>query len=72
MVGDYILAANLRYSISRRPIIQEANEAAPSFARIFKEMVVVADAARPLPRAAKGTVIRKLAVDLYLGEINDL
>lgn len=33
---------------------------------------MVADATRPLPRAAKGTVIRKLAVDLYSGEIDDL
>ena len=59
-------------NVSPRPIIEEANRNAPTFARIFKEMIIVTDKARPLPRAAKGTVIRKQALSLYENEINEL
>ncbi|KAI0337721.1 acetyl-CoA synthetase-like protein [Trametopsis cervina] len=54
------------------PIVQEANTDAPSFARIYKEMILISDPARPLPRAAKGTIIRKQALALYDKEIEDL
>lgn len=54
------------------PIVEEANRTAPGFARLFKEMIIVTDPAKPLPRAAKGTVIRKQAIDLYKKEIADL
>ncbi|EKM50749.1 uncharacterized protein PHACADRAFT_213638 [Phanerochaete carnosa HHB-10118-sp] len=54
------------------PIVEEANRAAPAFARIFKEMIIVTDRARPLPRTAKGTVIRKQALKTYEKEINSL
>lgn len=55
-----------------RPVIEEANHSAPTFARLFKEMIIVTDPAKPLPRAAKGTVIRKQAIGLYGKEIADL
>jgi hypothetical protein len=52
-----------------RPTVEAANRDAPAFARIFKEMVLVARPGTPLPRAAKGTVNRKAALVLYDAEI---
>ncbi|EKM48480.1 uncharacterized protein PHACADRAFT_108873, partial [Phanerochaete carnosa HHB-10118-sp] len=54
------------------PVVEEANRAAPAFAKIFKEMVIITDPARPLPRAAKGTIVRKQALAVYEREINNL
>ncbi|EKM48543.1 uncharacterized protein PHACADRAFT_214756 [Phanerochaete carnosa HHB-10118-sp] len=54
------------------PIVEEANRTAPAFARIFKEMIIVTERARPLPRTAKGTIIRKQALKTYEKEINNL
>ncbi|KAH9941064.1 hypothetical protein B0H21DRAFT_811720 [Amylocystis lapponica] len=52
--------------------VEEANHIAPVFSRIFKEMILVSDPARPLPRAAKGTAIRNAALRLYGEDINAL
>lgn len=49
--------------------VEEANKHAPAYGRIFKEMILVTDPARPLPRAAKGTIIRKQALMMYKDEI---
>ncbi|KAJ7339755.1 hypothetical protein DFH08DRAFT_915701 [Mycena albidolilacea] len=54
------------------PIIEEANENAPAFSRIFKEMILIASADKPLPRAGKGTVQFKAAISLYAPEIESL
>ncbi|CCM03416.1 uncharacterized protein FIBRA_05547 [Fibroporia radiculosa] len=54
------------------PQVEEANKPAPGFAQLFKEMIIVTDSARPLPRAAKGTVMRKMALALYESDINSL
>ncbi|TCD64926.1 putative PKS/NRPS-like protein biosynthetic cluster [Steccherinum ochraceum] len=54
------------------PSIEEANKLAPSFARIFKEMILVTDPARPMQRAAKGTAMRKLVLTSYIKEIDQL
>ncbi|KIP04467.1 hypothetical protein PHLGIDRAFT_193243, partial [Phlebiopsis gigantea 11061_1 CR5-6] len=54
------------------PVIEEANAVAPAYARIFKEMIIVTDPAKPLPRAAKGTVVRPQALDAYAQEIDNL
>ncbi|KAH9932151.1 hypothetical protein B0H21DRAFT_699704 [Amylocystis lapponica] len=51
------------------PTVEEANHPAPAFARIFKEMIVVTDPARPLVRVAKGTVQRKPSLALYEEDI---
>ena len=68
MPGDRILV------LSRwpRPVIEEANRVAPAYARIFKEMIIVTGPAKPLPRAAKGTVVRPQALDAYAHEIDNL
>ena len=55
-----------------RHVIEEANHLAPTFARLFKEMIIVADPQRPIPRAAKGTINRRQAYILYEQEIDKL
>ncbi|KAF8655498.1 hypothetical protein AX16_003028 [Volvariella volvacea WC 439] len=54
------------------PTIEEANRQAPSFSRIYKEMVIFTPPDKPLPRAGKGTVMRKAALQLYDQEIKEL
>ncbi|KAF7965726.1 hypothetical protein HWV62_42156 [Athelia sp. TMB] len=54
------------------PAVEEANKSAPTFARIFKEMILVTAEDKPLPRVAKGTVAKKAAVKLYESEIDAL
>ncbi|KAF4617234.1 hypothetical protein D9613_005789 [Agrocybe pediades] len=54
------------------PVIEEANEIAPSFSRIFKEMILITHKNKPLPRAGKGTVMRKAALLEYEAEIEAL
>ena len=55
-----------------RPVIAEANAIAPTFAKIYKEMILVSDPAKPFPRAPKGTVIRKAALALYTDAVENL
>ncbi|KAJ3555456.1 hypothetical protein NM688_g2570 [Phlebia brevispora] len=57
---------------SSRPIVEEANAMAPKFAQIFRDMIIITDPMRPLPRAAKSTVIRKQAIALYEKDIEGL
>jgi hypothetical protein len=52
--------------------VEEANKIAPAFSRIFKEMILVVDPKKPLPRVGKGTVARKAALALYNSEIDQL
>ncbi|EGN93427.1 hypothetical protein SERLA73DRAFT_115874 [Serpula lacrymans var. lacrymans S7.3] len=54
------------------PEVEAANKGAPAFSRIFKEMIVVTRPEKLLPRAGKGTVMRKAAVKLYDQEIDAL
>ena len=53
-------------------MVEKANDLAPTFARIFKEMIIVTRPDKPLPRAAKGTVVRPQAIQLYSKEIEEL
>jgi hypothetical protein len=55
-----------------RSAVEAANAAAPGFAKIFKEMIIVTDSFKPLPRAGKGTIIRKQALATYAEEIEKL
>ena len=61
-----------KYTHSNRPVIEEANQLAPTFARIFKETIVVTTPDRPLPRAGKGTVLRKVALSMYDADITKM
>ncbi|KIK64221.1 hypothetical protein GYMLUDRAFT_40511 [Collybiopsis luxurians FD-317 M1] len=54
------------------PVIEDANKIAPSFSRIFREMILIVDPKKPLPRVGKGTVARKAALALYEAEIDQL
>ncbi|KAJ7622608.1 putative aminoadipate reductase [Mycena polygramma] len=54
------------------PVIEEANENAPAFARIYKEMILVTNSGRPMVRAPKGTVIKKPTIASYKREIERL
>ncbi|KAF7329341.1 Acetyl-CoA synthetase-like protein [Mycena kentingensis (nom. inval.)] len=50
-------------------VVQEANELAPAFARIYKEMILVTHPERPMVRTPKRTVVKKAAVAAYEEEI---
>ncbi|KAJ6455206.1 hypothetical protein C8R45DRAFT_1111581 [Mycena sanguinolenta] len=67
-VADEIKLAELRNTLW--PVIEEANKNAPAFSRIFKEMILFTSKDKPLPRAGKGTVLRRAALTLYAPEIN--
>ncbi|PPQ80241.1 hypothetical protein CVT25_003501 [Psilocybe cyanescens] len=54
------------------PVIEEANRVAPAFSRIFKELIIFTSPGKPLPRAGKGTVMRKATLALYHEEIEAL
>ncbi|KAJ7236069.1 hypothetical protein B0H12DRAFT_1256772 [Mycena haematopus] len=54
------------------PVVEEANKNAPAFARIYKEMILVTQPAKPMVRAPKGTVIKNPTIVLYKQEIEDL
>ncbi|KAJ6575613.1 putative aminoadipate reductase [Mycena vulgaris] len=69
-VQDPVQLAELRNKIW--PVIEDANEIAPAFSRIFKETILFASADKPLPRAGKGTVMRKAALSLYAPEIESI
>ncbi|KXN91379.1 Long-chain-fatty-acid--CoA ligase [Leucoagaricus sp. SymC.cos] len=51
------------------PRIGEANKVVPKYSRLFKDMMLITTHDKPLPRAAKGTVIRKQALQAYMREI---
>ncbi|KAG2369146.1 hypothetical protein BDR07DRAFT_1477459 [Suillus spraguei] len=54
------------------PDIEEANNEAPAFSRIFKEMILVTHSEKPMLRAGKGTVTKKATIKLYEEEIHAL
>ncbi|KAF5361117.1 hypothetical protein D9758_009087 [Tetrapyrgos nigripes] len=51
------------------PTIEKANSYAPSHSRIFKEMIVVADPAKPFELTPKGTLRRPRILQAYEAEI---
>ncbi|KAJ7487932.1 hypothetical protein FB451DRAFT_1225962 [Mycena latifolia] len=66
-INDRVQVTNLRDKLW--PIIEEANSIAPKFSRIFPEMVIFTPPEKPLPRAGKGTVMRKAALAAFAPEI---
>ena len=54
------------------PVVQAANEAADTVARVEKAWIVVATPAKPFVRTEKGTIVRKTTVDMYKEEIEEL
>ncbi|PQE32867.1 NRPS-like enzyme protein [Rutstroemia sp. NJR-2017a WRK4] len=54
------------------PSIHKANEVCPAHARIEKDFIIFTSPDKPLPRAGKGTVQRKLVLHLYQTELDGL
>ncbi|TGJ87546.1 hypothetical protein E0Z10_g1201 [Xylaria hypoxylon] len=50
--------------------IVEANKIAPSYAKISRSRIILADPERPFSRAPKGTVVRKLTTKAYADDID--
>ncbi|KAJ7855599.1 hypothetical protein B0H14DRAFT_3645801 [Mycena olivaceomarginata] len=57
---------------TEQPVIEAANENAPAFSRIYKEMVLLTHPERPMVRTHKGTVTKKSTLTLYEREIEEL
>lgn len=55
-----------------RPYVEAANVASPSFARIFKEMILVTSPNKPLFRTPKSTIMRKASLRSYESEIEQI
>ena len=54
------------------PLVQEANKECPAHARVSKSHILLTDPNKPLPRAGKGTVQRRAALDLYAENLDAL
>ena len=54
------------------PIVEQANEKNGSHGRIDKNMIIVAGRDKPFRRAGKGTIVRSLTKQDYIGEIENL
>ncbi|KAI8995250.1 acetyl-CoA synthetase-like protein [Trametes punicea] len=55
-----------------KPTIERANKFAPQHSRIFKEMILIADPAKPFHYNVKGLLRRKFILEDYKEEIEDL
>ncbi|KAI5827846.1 acetyl-CoA synthetase-like protein [Schizophyllum commune Tattone D] len=69
-VDDDVQVAAFRNAIW--PLVEEANRTAPAYSRIFKELILIARKGKPLPRTEKGTVMRRLALQVYKDEIEKI
>ncbi|KID83312.1 NRPS-like enzyme [Metarhizium guizhouense ARSEF 977] len=54
------------------PSVQVANKAAPSHARVHRDMIMFTSPDKLMLRAGKGTIQRKMTVDLYSAEVDAL
>ncbi|KAJ7640716.1 hypothetical protein DFH06DRAFT_1429524 [Mycena polygramma] len=54
------------------PTVEDANRFAPTHSRIFKEMILVADPAKPIELTPKGTPRRQAVLNMYETEIKDI
>lgn len=54
------------------PMINEANQAAPKFGRVPRELIIFASPDKPFGRASKGTIQRRLSIAAYESEIEEL
>lgn len=54
------------------PVIDQANQMCPSFAKVTRELVLFLDKEKPAARAAKGTVQRQQTLQLYEKELDAL
>ncbi|KAI1213865.1 uncharacterized protein F4807DRAFT_203056 [Annulohypoxylon truncatum] len=54
------------------PSVQAANKEVPSYGRIYHNMIAFTSPEKPMLRAGKGTVQRRLTVDMYASELDAL
>ena len=54
------------------PAVDRLNSVMPSYGRVAKSMILIADASKPFARAGKGTIIRKLTIAAYQAELQSL
>lgn len=54
------------------PSVQAANKEIPSHGRIHRNMIIFTSRDKPMLRAGKGTVQRKLTIDMYAPELDAL
>ncbi|TFK74185.1 putative aminoadipate reductase [Pluteus cervinus] len=54
------------------PVIEEANQKAPAFSRIYKSMIIITPPDEPMARAGKGTIQRKATLKLFEREIKQI
>ncbi|KAF2206269.1 hypothetical protein CERZMDRAFT_103567 [Cercospora zeae-maydis SCOH1-5] len=52
------------------PLVETLNKDCPGYAKIMRNMIIVAKPDRPLPRSGKGVVQRRAALSLYAADIN--
>lgn len=52
------------------PFVEEVNKMCPTYAKITKDLTLILSPAKPMARAAKGTVQRSATVALYEKELN--
>ena len=52
--------------------MEEANKIVPAFSRLYKEFILFVSRDKPLPRAGKGTVMRKAGLNVYSKEIDEM
>ncbi|KAL1663173.1 hypothetical protein GGF50DRAFT_116273 [Schizophyllum commune] len=69
-VDDDVQVAAYRNAIW--PLVEEANRSAPAYSRIFKELILITRKGKPLPRTEKGTVMRRLTLQVYKDEIEKI
>lgn len=61
-----------RLRLPPRPWVEEANETAPAFSRVFKEMILITHGDKPMKRTAKGSIQRGVVIKDYESEIDVL
>lgn len=54
------------------PSVQAANQESPSHGRVHRGMIIFTSPDKPMLRAGKGTVQRKMTLDLYASELDAL
>lgn len=54
------------------PVVEEANQISPAYARVSKSHILFTSSEKPMSRAGKGTVQRRLTIEKYSAEIDAL
>lgn len=54
------------------PVVEEANRKSPAYARVSKSHILFTSSEKPMSRAGKGTVQRRITVEKYSAEIDTL